>query len=239
MPQTSHPMPQPSLPRAGHTEALLDRQLVLLTDALAERLALAQRSANVDDPGKALGSREELEKALLVAAASADLVRAKARLRGEMQLRYHVVRVEEGKKASRLPYYDPAGLEEPTPEEAARRLEEFYARNDAAGRVTLKEPTEAEMAEFLSAYPKTPDDPVPFNPNARRYDPKNPDDCGPDPEMPVICQDELTSMDGWYRYSLRFSAAKEAKAARLAAARAAVVPITTQNEGRGGTPSEF
>jgi hypothetical protein len=225
-------------------EALLDRQLGLLTEVLTERLTLARQKGGAGDPGTELQSSSEVESALQLVHASADLARARARLRGEMQLRYHVVR-EEGKKAPRFAYYDPAGLEEPTPEEAAFRAgggARFITRPDGQRvdlRAPLTEPTEAEKAEFLSHYPKTPDDPVPVNPNAPRYDPNNPDGGGLDPEMPIITQNELTSMDGWDRYTQRWNAAKEAKAARIAAARAAVVPMTTQDEGRGVVPPEL
>ena len=257
----AEPPTSPHLPPPLRTDEMLDLQLGLLTEVLAERLAMARAAAA--DPKKEFESRREVGLALQLSQASADLASAKARLRGEVQIRYHVVRAAEDKKPTRLGWHDPAGLEEPTAEEAARRLEQFYARNRAdsaaaeetaggGGRrpnvargnlsAPLKEPTEAEMAEILSHYPKTPDDPVPFNPDAIPYDPANPDAGGLDPEMPVISQDELTAMDGWYRYSLRWEAARAAKAARLAAAAAAeesgAGSVAAQNEQGGWSPPD-
>jgi hypothetical protein len=52
----------------------VDQQLGLPTDAPAERLGRARKT-------EAFASREELDKALLVAHASADLVRANAAAR--------------------------------------------------------------------------------------------------------------------------------------------------------------
>ena len=189
----------------GRTEALLDRQLGLLTEALAERLALARPHAG-SDPKRAFASREELDKALLVVAASADLVRAKARLRGEMQLRYHVVRLE-GPEAARFAGADdrPAG---------ACGLRAAHRRAEAVLADLVPPPPLPSLAEIAEAFEEdaevlddaedsdaTPDDPV----------------DGPEPEFPHLTLEEMMSTEGYARYLARWDVAKRAHTAWAAA----------------------
>jgi hypothetical protein len=89
----------PELTAALHADALLDRHLEILTDAVAEHLAAAHATAH--DPELAFQSGAKIGHAVQLAKASAKLVVAKARLRGDVQVRYHVVRVS-GEEAARL-----------------------------------------------------------------------------------------------------------------------------------------
>jgi len=87
--------PRPVPPPAARTESLVDQQLETMTTALTEALA---RAKAIDPAQDEYGHRAsaEVSQALKFAEMSARLVKAKARLNGEIKLLHHVTRGEAG-----------------------------------------------------------------------------------------------------------------------------------------------
>jgi len=85
--------PKPTPPPAPLTESFVDQQLETMTTALSEALA---RAKAIDPAQDEYGHRAsaEVSQALKFAEMSARLVKAKARLNGEIKLLHHVTRGE-------------------------------------------------------------------------------------------------------------------------------------------------
>jgi hypothetical protein len=208
------------------TDALLDRQLGLLTEALAERLARARR-CDGRDPTEAFRSRSEIETALLVAHASADLVRAKARLRGEMQLRYHVLRLE-GPEAARFARSDGA-CKSHIQATADPALVQFPgAVEDAVLADLAPPPPLPSLAEIAEALDEAQDVSLDEAEDCRAA----PDDPGDGPEcgLPTITAEESQSEEGRKRYLARWNVALDAILARAKQERAATTGAATDDD---------
>jgi len=90
--------PRPVPPPAARTESLVDQQLETMTTALSEALA---RARAIDPAQDEYGYRASagVTQALKFAEMSARLVKAKARLNGEIKMLHHVTRGEAGAAA--------------------------------------------------------------------------------------------------------------------------------------------
>jgi hypothetical protein len=190
MPASPQPLPVPGLTPPVRTETSLDHQVAMLTAALGNRLALAQAAA--EDPEEPFSGGSEIDKAVELARATAELARAKARLLGE-SIRYQVLRVD-GKEAARLARNDywPQGI---TEHEAATLTDD----------------------ELLARYALPPRNRGPLAPKNEPFEIEPPRD----PDAPTLTEEELHAIDGTERFMARLEAYHEAKKARLAAEGAA------------------
>ncbi len=124
-PKTDTP---PHLPPPNRTVDELNTQLALMTDAIRICLSRAVTDEDADDAS----SRDaELDNAVKLAEVSAHLTQAAARLKGEFQHRYKIIRVN-GREAAQMARNDawPQGLSE---DEAANLSDEEILQRMLAG----------------------------------------------------------------------------------------------------------
>jgi hypothetical protein len=108
---------QPPSPNGGQAEVLLDQQLGALTKTLEQCLTKA-KAFTPDSDEFGYRATAEVVQAMKIAEMSGKLIKAKARLRGELKFQYNVVRTEVAAAAAVAaePEYEPTPVDPDMPQ---------------------------------------------------------------------------------------------------------------------------